>query len=39
MDFRRTLKNLGGKPVKPEQGKDGVIFLCFYDGRSARHSM
>lgn len=27
------------KPVKPEQGKGGVIFLCFYDGRSARHSM
>ncbi len=28
MDFMEILKNAGGKPVKPEQGKGGVILLC-----------
>ena len=28
MDFMGTLKNAGGKPVKLEQGKSGVILLC-----------
>ena len=28
MDFMGTLKTAGGKPVKLEQGKGGVILLC-----------
>ena len=39
MDFMGTLKNAGGKPVKLEQGKGGVILLCSCDGHSARNSM
>lgn len=32
-------KTQGGKPVKPEQGKGGIILLYSCDGHSARNSM